>query len=361
MQEEFMRGLLARMTAHWQEYKRRECRIGVGVGYADTAWLHERLEEEMGTRVQVLTRVNGSDLLVNKKYLLKGFQPLRTAQVDPGGLQAEWLESVRTKLQPIFDQTCQRIDEGDSVYDEGRRLHKELLDRGESVTPEVQNKMNHGYVTRANANRLWEDAVEETLGAAAVSDMRRTNDLCTLLGGRLRFERTGYWEYGRRKAQAQAPFTPEAIQAALGEDYDWPIDAHERVQRVDDWNPDWARSVRPEDSAEEHEGPDENILRGPFLLSTLLSHWTGRALDAEKFMSAANVIMGGHGVDSLEDENAYNGSYWGGVIGLYVNLGDTYVRTLVYDVGDNRFMFTSWGSFLEAWQEENPPEENNQD
>lgn len=55
-------------------------------------------------------------------------------------------------------------------------------------------------------------------------------------------------------------------------------------------------------------------------------------------MEAANELLGGYGVEAVEGED-------GNVLFTYVNMGDTYVLTLVRHGG--RYLVTSWGDLVE--------------
>jgi hypothetical protein len=68
-------------------------------------------------------------------------------------------------------------------------------------------------------------------------------------------------------------------------------------------------------------------------------------------MEAINELIEGHGVESIQvSEDLYQDRYWGNAIGLYVNQGDTYDLTVVYNVIDSKFEFTSWGDFFESME-----------
>jgi hypothetical protein len=71
-----------------------------------------------------------------------------------------------------------------------------------------------------------------------------------------------------------------------------------------------------------------------------------RELDAPEAMQVANVILHGHGIDSLRGSR-YLGSYWHDTALLYVNRGETYSTTLLYDVERNRYEIGSWGDWVE--------------
>lgn len=62
-------------------------------------------------------------------------------------------------------------------------------------------------------------------------------------------------------------------------------------------------------------------------------------------LEAISVIMGESGVEVLVED--------GKAIASYVNNGDTYKPTVVYDHEEQEFLITSWGDFLEEWLKEN--------
>lgn len=76
-------------------------------------------------------------------------------------------------------------------------------------------------------------------------------------------------------------------------------------------------------------------------------------------MEEANRYMGGFGVESVRDENAWVNSYWQNTIALYVNKGDTYDTTLLYDTDKDRLYITSWGDWYENWQSKHPQRDLN--
>jgi hypothetical protein len=61
-------------------------------------------------------------------------------------------------------------------------------------------------------------------------------------------------------------------------------------------------------------------------------------------LKAADKMLEGHGVEYIESltDTSRNRE------GLsYVNMGDTYMTTLIYDHGKGRFLVTSWGDIVE--------------
>lgn len=63
-------------------------------------------------------------------------------------------------------------------------------------------------------------------------------------------------------------------------------------------------------------------------------------------MLVADKFMEGSGVEGLEGE--YVDSFSQNVQASYVNTGDTYSATLLYDNVTGRFVLTTWGDFVEG-------------
>ncbi len=60
----------------------------------------------------------------------------------------------------------------------------------------------------------------------------------------------------------------------------------------------------------------------------------------------ANEAIGGHGVEPVRGE--WSNGYWCDVRALYINTGDVYNATFVYDREKNRIYCTTLGDFCEA-------------
>lgn len=65
-------------------------------------------------------------------------------------------------------------------------------------------------------------------------------------------------------------------------------------------------------------------------------------------LEAINELTDGCGIEAVRLEGYHHSNYWTDCIGLYVNFGDTYQLTIIYNVIDNQFEFSSWGDFYEA-------------
>ncbi len=68
-----------------------------------------------------------------------------------------------------------------------------------------------------------------------------------------------------------------------------------------------------------------------------------RPRDVEDIMREVDKEVRTHGVEAIRDPD-------GEVIAEYLNTGDTYDPTLVYDVKKHTFHITSWGDFYEQWE-----------
>lgn len=80
----------------------------------------------------------------------------------------------------------------------------------------------------------------------------------------------------------------------------------------------------------------------------------------EAVLEHVNKLIGGHGTEVIRDENAWDG-YYGDAVAEYVNMGDTYDVTLLYDTRDYEFHLTSWGDWYEAYEQERESEREESD
>lgn len=75
----------------------------------------------------------------------------------------------------------------------------------------------------------------------------------------------------------------------------------------------------------------------------------------DRALAEADQILEGHGVEAIRGNVLRGGErhdtrYYGDILALHVNMGDTYVPTIIYDVGTDRFYAMSWGDWVE-WRE----------
>jgi len=67
--------------------------------------------------------------------------------------------------------------------------------------------------------------------------------------------------------------------------------------------------------------------------------------DPYNTLKAISNIIGGYGVESIRGN--YVSQYWHDTQLLYVNMGDTYTPTILYDTETERWLYLSWGDWVE--------------
>lgn len=73
-----------------------------------------------------------------------------------------------------------------------------------------------------------------------------------------------------------------------------------------------------------------------------------RPSDIEIKMEALNQLIEGHGIEAITDENKYINGYWYYCIALYVNMGDSYLNTFIYDTENDQILFMSCADFMQS-------------
>lgn len=66
----------------------------------------------------------------------------------------------------------------------------------------------------------------------------------------------------------------------------------------------------------------------------------------DSILSLANDYMNAHGTESIRGREVVK--HYGDINLLYVNTGDTYYPTLIYDTYKQRFIVSSWGDLVET-------------
>jgi len=85
-------------------------------------------------------------------------------------------------------------------------------------------------------------------------------------------------------------------------------------------------------------------------------------LTTDDVLERANEILRGGGVEPIDCEYCQVDNYYFGIVLLYVNMGDTYTTTLLYDTANQKFLIGSWGDWYERHEaEEHPGEEETDD
>ena len=67
--------------------------------------------------------------------------------------------------------------------------------------------------------------------------------------------------------------------------------------------------------------------------------------DIDTLLDDVNDALRAHGIESIE--GTWHDRYYQNIVALYVNMGDTYNGTILYDTTKNRFYATSWGDWVE--------------
>lgn len=63
-------------------------------------------------------------------------------------------------------------------------------------------------------------------------------------------------------------------------------------------------------------------------------------------LDCANGILDGHGIEAIRGDVTVD-RYYFDIVALYVNMGDTYHTTIVYETATNRFLLTDYGTWVE--------------
>lgn len=71
----------------------------------------------------------------------------------------------------------------------------------------------------------------------------------------------------------------------------------------------------------------------------------------DNILDKCNEILDGSGIEPINGEFTYVDNYYMNIIALYVNLGDTYTTTILFNTEDYIFEIISWGDFYENTDE----------
>lgn len=78
--------------------------------------------------------------------------------------------------------------------------------------------------------------------------------------------------------------------------------------------------------------------------------------ELELKMCAINEIMNGYGIEDVQ--GAWQNGYWCSILADYVNMGDTYIPTIIYH-RDKGWLIMSWGDLVEQIEKEQNEIEKN--
>jgi len=97
-----------------------------------------------------------------------------------------------------------------------------------------------------------------------------------------------------------------------------------------------------------------NNVKGDISKTTKPNKWDFLDDDkkVEDIMQEISDLIGGHGVEPISDEQIYVSKFWFNTVAIYVNMGDTYATTILYDTQTNKFDCTTYGDFVEEMERE---------
>ena len=72
-------------------------------------------------------------------------------------------------------------------------------------------------------------------------------------------------------------------------------------------------------------------------------------LSVDATMSLADELIEGHGIEAIRGDYQVD-NYYMDIVALYVNMGDTYNATLLYETDTGRFRVTTMGDWVEKNQ-----------
>lgn len=71
--------------------------------------------------------------------------------------------------------------------------------------------------------------------------------------------------------------------------------------------------------------------------------------EVDAALDYANTLVEGHGVEAIRGDYHVDG-YYQDIVALYVNTGDTYSATILYDTERERYYATTFGDWVEKNQ-----------
>lgn len=110
----------------------------------------------------------------------------------------------------------------------------------------------------------------------------------------------------------------------------------------------WGRAITKDNLLNAFEG-------NPYDVTTAEAHqlvklYKDKSVKVDAFMEEANAVLLGAGVTAIFGK--YVNSYYQDCVALYVNTGDTYEPTILYDTVAGEFGITTMGDFVEVMSDE---------
>ena len=88
------------------------------------------------------------------------------------------------------------------------------------------------------------------------------------------------------------------------------------------------------------------------LTQTEIDSLPHRGRNVEVVMELFHRVLDGYGVESIRDSDYWDSYYADNRI-MYVNMGDTYHTTILFDTKHNRYYVGSWGDYIEERERRN--------
>jgi hypothetical protein len=85
--------------------------------------------------------------------------------------------------------------------------------------------------------------------------------------------------------------------------------------------------------------------------------WAEGLPSSDDVLEEANRLLKGFGVEATQCESCQVDKYYYGIVLLYVNMGETYETTFMYDTEKGRFLIGSWGDWFERHEAQHAKED----
>lgn len=86
-------------------------------------------------------------------------------------------------------------------------------------------------------------------------------------------------------------------------------------------------------------------------LIEIIALWDETPQGAEETIEKLSVMMDAYDYESITSLNTWQ-KYWQDTVAIYVNMGDTYITTIIFNTVEDKFEVGSIGNWIEENQEE---------
>lgn len=94
---------------------------------------------------------------------------------------------------------------------------------------------------------------------------------------------------------------------------------------------------------------DDIVLTNYKTVQTWINQCYNKPSDKELKLYAINELLSGYGVEPIQHESIYINSYYMNIAACYINMGDTYINTVLLDHETGKFIICSWGDYYEKY------------